>query len=69
MQTGRGKVSCSGFSAHEGEIKVSVKTLGWTSGNADQRGIIWGIRAVVICGWDWEDFVSPLLIFQPFLLG
>lgn len=61
---------CSGFSAHEGEIKKdSVKRLGRTSGNVDQRGNIWSIRAVVLCGWDLEGFVSPLLVFQPFLLG
>lgn len=39
---GEGFMHCSGFSAHEGEIKkVSAKRLGWTSGNVDQRGNIW----------------------------
>lgn len=38
---GEGFMHCLGFSAHEGEIKkVSVKRLGWTSGNMDQRGNI-----------------------------
>lgn len=38
---GEGFMHCLGFSAHEGEIKVSVKMLAWTSGNVDQRGNVW----------------------------